>query len=105
MSSDLTGRREWRSLDEHALSQPTQPTSRLLTLSDLCLLLKVSKSTAERMIRSEPTFPQPRKLRKSRLIRFVAEEVHAYLAALPCAEYDDHAFDPNDRADRQKVRI
>lgn len=95
MSSNLTGRRERRSLDEHARSQSAQPMSRLLTLSDLCSLLCISKSTAERMIRSERTFPQPRKLGKSRLIRFVAAEVDAYLASLPRAEYDDHAFDPN----------
>lgn len=99
MSSNLTGRRERRSLDDHARSQPAQQTSRLLTLSDLCSLLCISKSTAERMIRLEPSFPQPRRLKQSRLVRFVAEELQAYVSDLPRAEYDDHAFDPNDGED------
>lgn len=96
MSSELNGRRMARPVDAPARVQPKQATSELLTLRDICAILSVSKSTVERMIRSEPTFPQPRRFRKGRLIRFFADEVQAYLMALPRAEYDDHAFDPND---------
>lgn len=96
MSSELNGRPRVRPLDAPARIQPTQATPGLLTLGDLCALLCVSKSTVERMIRSEPTFPQPRRLPRGRLIRFFADEVQDYLEGLPRAEYDDHAFDPND---------
>lgn len=99
MSTCMNGRPPVRPLDAPARIQPAQATSGLLTLRDVCALLQVSKSTVERMIRSEPAFPQPRRLKKSRLIRFLADEVQAYLAGLPRAEYDDHAFDPNDKAE------
>lgn len=99
MSSKVNGRQPGRSMDAPARIQPAQSTSGLLTLADVCALLCVSKSTAERMIRSEPSFPQPRKLKSSRLIRFFEDEVQAYLMSLPRAAYDDHAFDPNDETE------
>lgn len=101
MSSKVNGRQPGRLMDAPARIQPAQTTTAgLLTLAEVCMLLRVSKSTAERMIRSEPTFPQPHKLKRSRLIRFFAADVQAYLAGLQRAEYDDHAFDPNDETGR-----
>ena len=96
MSSYNNGGRQAPPMDAHERIQMEPATSRLLTLSEICAILQVSKSTVERMIRSEPRFPQPRKLMNSRLIRFLAADVQAYLEALPIAEYEDHAFDPND---------
>ena len=68
---------------------------RLITADEVCNLLQISRSTLGRSIRSDPAFPQPRKLSGGRLIRFVHAEVLDYINGLQCAEYSDHAFDPN----------
>ena len=71
------------------------PAPTLMTMDELCALLRVSRSTVERAIRSDPAFPQPRRLAQGRLVRFLVTEVRAYLTALQCVEYADHGFDPN----------
>ncbi|MDG3039793.1 helix-turn-helix transcriptional regulator [Roseicyclus marinus] len=72
---------------------------RLITAEELRKLLGISRSTLDRAIRSDPAFPQPRRLSSGRLIRFVHAEVLDYISGLPCAEYSDHAFDPNSFSD------
>lgn len=67
----------------------------MITIVELCNLLRISRSTADRAIRSDPAFPQPRKLPGGRLIRFVLSEVLYYINGLARAEYADHGFDPN----------
>lgn len=96
MSSCKSGRTAMRPMDPPARLQTEPAIPELLTLEDVCRILKLSRSTVERRIRSDPNFPQPRRLSGGRLIRFLSTEVEAYLAALPCAEYEDHAFDPNE---------
>lgn len=98
MSSLLDGRPPVCPVNALARNQPAQPPAGVLTLGEVCALLRVSKSTVERLIRSNPDFPQPIRL-SGRLVRFLAAEVHIYLSALPRIEYDDHAFDPNDRSE------
>jgi len=78
-------------------SKPFGTAPVLLTCSEVCEILRISKSTMDRLIRSRRNFPQPRKLHRGRLVRFVAAEVKQYIDSLECAVYDDHAFDPNER--------
>lgn len=81
-----------------ATARPADPftsATQLLTMDELCALLQMSRSTIERLVRSERAFPQPRRFGKGRLIRFVEAEVLDYIAGLPAVEYSDHAFDPN----------
>ena len=72
---------------------------RLITADEVCNLLRISRSTLDRAIRSDPAFPRPRRLSGGRLVRFVHAEVLDYINGLQCAEYADHAFDPNFRGD------
>lgn len=99
MSCYHHGPRSLPPVDMPAPLPPVSVASRLLTLHDLCAILQISKMAAERLIRSEPRVPQPRTLRHSRLIRFLAEDVQTSLEALPFAEYDDPAFDPRDKVE------
>jgi predicted DNA-binding transcriptional regulator AlpA len=69
---------------------------RLLSKRELCSLLDVSVSTLDRRIRSDPSFPQARRLPYGRTVRFIEAEVIAYMNQLPAVEYEDHSFDPND---------
>jgi len=94
MSAKWDGRAAARPVDEVTPPARARPV-KLLTVEDLCALLQVSRSTIERLVRSEPTFPQPRRFGRGRLIRFVEAEVLDYLSGLPAVEYSDHGFDPN----------
>ena len=67
---------------------------RLIGKMRLCKLLGVSESTIDRWVRSDPAFPQPRRLGPG-AIRWVWREVMDYIDRLPRADYDDHSFDPN----------
>ena len=96
MSPFPSGRPLGRPMDTPTRILHPHASGGMLTLGEVCELLRVSKSTVERLIRSNPDFPQPIRL-SGRLVRFLAAEVHIYLSALPRIEYDDHAFDPNDR--------
>lgn len=93
MPAKWNGRPPVRPIDE--LKPPGSGAVTLLTVEDLCKLLQVSRSTIERLVRSEPLFPQPRRFGRGRLIRFVESEVQEYLTGLPTVEYSDHGFDPN----------
>lgn len=75
---------------------PRIATFRLITMKELCSRLQVSRSSVERAVRADPNFPQPRTLPGGRLVRFVETEVDAYIASLPRAKYDDHAFDSDE---------
>ena len=86
--------------NEGAMRTPSRGSDvQLLTLDELCNLLRMSRSSVERAIRSNQAFPQPLKMPGGRLIRFIRAEVLAYIHGLERAEYTDHAFDPNFRSD------
>lgn len=68
--------------------------SQLIRKDQLSRILSISDSTIDRRVRSDPDFPQPRVLGPGTL-RWVKKEVVAYINGLKCAEYEDHAFDPN----------
>ncbi len=82
--------------DMETLQTPQIARFRLITMKDLCSRLQISRSSVERAVRADPSFPQPRTLPGGRLVRFVETEVDAYIERLPKAKYDDHAFDPDD---------
>lgn len=80
--------------------QPLKSDSRsvqLITKAETCRMLCVSRSTLERTMRSDATFPQAIRIGNGRTVRFVEGEVLAYVNARTRVEYDDHAFDPNDK--------
>jgi predicted DNA-binding transcriptional regulator AlpA len=95
MSAINRGRPEGRPIEELMPTQSRRNQVQLLTLEEVCDLLRISRSSVERAIRSDPAFPQPRKLPGGRLIRFVHAEVMSYINGLERVEYLDHAFDPN----------
>lgn len=98
--SDKTNRRPNGQPMKELTQKPSRGTDvRLITAEELRKLLGISRSTLDRAIRSDPAFPQPRKLSGGRLIRFVHAEVLDYITGLQCAEYADHAFDPNGFSD------
>lgn len=70
----------------------------LIPKLQLCQLLSVSEATVDRWLRTDPSFPQPRRLGPG-TIRWRRDEVMAFIRDLPRVEYDDHAFDPNDRSE------
>lgn len=69
-------------------------TLRFLSERKVCDLLAISRSTLNRRVRTDPEFPQPRRV-GARTIRWIEAEVRDYISERPRAEYDDHAFDPN----------
>ncbi|MDX1822012.1 MAG: helix-turn-helix domain-containing protein [Paracoccaceae bacterium] len=95
MTNKLKGRAAARSMAADDCSQSAENYPELLTQKEVCDLLRISKSTLGRLIRSEESFPQPRKFSIGRLIRFSAIEVRQYVEAMQRAVYEDHAFDPN----------
>ena len=68
-------------------------STRLIPAAEVCRQLHTSKSTLYRRMKSDPDFPQARRLGTS--VRWVEAEVEAYIAGLRRVEYPDHAFDPN----------
>ncbi len=66
----------------------------LMMKRDVCAMLAVSEATIDRWLRSDPDFPQARKLGPNS-IRWIKSEVVAFMLSLPRVAYDDHAFDPN----------
>ena len=77
-----------------------QPT--LLTIAQLCTMLGVSRSTVERLVRSDASFPQAIRLGQ-RGLRFRAEDVTRFVTSVPYVEYIDHGFDPNARLDMDRA--
>lgn len=73
----------------------TTTDARLITKRDLCTLLSASEASIDRWLRTDPSFPQPRRLGPGS-IRWILAEVSAFIATLHPVEYDDHAFDPQD---------
>ncbi len=70
-------------------------TLRLISKRELCRQLSASEASIDRWVRTDPDFPQARKLGPGS-IRWLQHEVNAFVASLARAEYDDHAFDPNE---------
>lgn len=66
---------------------------RLIDMRELCRLLGTSKSSVERWLRSDPDFPQPRRLGPGS-VRWRLDKVLAFIERLHCVAYDDHAFEP-----------
>lgn len=67
----------------------------LLKKTELCEMLSVSEASVDRWLRSDPSFPQPRRI-ASGTIRWKRSEVRAFLQGLPIVAYDDRSFDPDD---------
>jgi predicted DNA-binding transcriptional regulator AlpA len=67
----------------------------LMTKLQLCKALCASEASVDRWLRSDRTFPQPRRLGPGS-IRWVRQEVDAFIRDLDTVAYDDHAFDPDD---------
>lgn len=68
---------------------------RLIDKRTLCAKLCTSEASVVRWIRSNPAFPQPRRLGPGS-VHWVLSEVEAFIEGLARAEYVDHAFAPND---------
>jgi predicted DNA-binding transcriptional regulator AlpA len=51
------------------LSPPGHPLG-LVDLHGLCDLLRISRSSAERLIKNDPAFPRPFKIANRRFVRF-----------------------------------
>ena len=84
-----------RSMAAADCSQTAEICPELMTQEEVCDLLRISKSTLARLVRSEESFPQPRRFPRGRLVRYLAIEVKQYVKAMQRAVYEDHAFDPN----------
>lgn len=67
---------------------------RLITKTELCRRLAASEASVDRWLRSDPSFPQPRRLGPGS-IRWVEEEVVRFIWQLAHVAYEDHGFDPN----------
>ena len=66
---------------------------RLITKAELCRRLAASEASVDRWLRSDPSFPQPRRLGPGS-IRWVEEEVVRFIFELTHVAYEDHGFDP-----------
>ena len=66
---------------------------RLITKIELCRRLAASEASVDRWLRSDPSFPQPRRLGPGS-IRWVEEEVVRFILELTHVAYNDHGFDP-----------
>lgn len=71
-----------------------QDPLRLISKRELCRQLSASEASIDRWVRTDPDFPQARKLGPGS-IRWLQCEVHEFIENLARAEYDDHSFDPN----------
>lgn len=67
----------------------------LITKSELCRMLSVSEASVDRWLRTDASFPQPRRLGPGS-IRWIRQEVNLFIQGLAHVAYDDHAFDPAD---------
>lgn len=67
----------------------------LITKMDFCRMLSVSEASIDRWLRTDPDFPQPRRLGPNS-IRWIRQEVNVFITRLTPVAYDDHAFDPAD---------
>lgn len=66
---------------------------RLITKAELCRRLAASEASIDRWLRSDPSFPQARRLGPGS-IRWVEEEVVRFIFELTHVAYEDHGFDP-----------
>ncbi|MCQ0971787.1 AlpA family phage regulatory protein [Paracoccus sp. TK19116] len=64
---------------------------RLINKNELCKILSASEASVDRWLRSDPSFPQPRRLGPGS-IRWVRGEVTGFIKQLAKVEYADHAF-------------
>ncbi|WDA11816.1 helix-turn-helix transcriptional regulator [Paracoccus marcusii] len=67
---------------------------RLITKAELCRRLAASEASVDRWLRSDPSFPQARRLGPGS-IRWVEDEVVRFILELTHVAYEDHGFDPN----------
>ncbi|MCQ0972087.1 AlpA family phage regulatory protein [Paracoccus sp. TK19116] len=67
---------------------------RLINKNELCKMLAASEASVDRWLRSDPSFPQPRRLGPGS-IRWVQGEVIGFIEQLAKVEYEDHAFSPD----------
>lgn len=67
----------------------------LITKQDLCKKLRVSEASVDRWLRSDPRFPQARRLGPGS-VRWIRQEVEDFIRALTPVAYEDHAFDPGE---------
>lgn len=93
MRADIAGGAHGHRHERDGCTCGALPT-RLLRKEDVARILGVSRSTIDRWVRDDPSFPQPRKLGQS-AARYISDEILAYIADLPRIEYPDHGFDPN----------
>lgn len=73
------------------MNKKNHPELRLVSKHELCTLLSASESSIDRWLRSDPSFPQPRRLGPG-AIRWRLDEVHTFIRDMRAVEYDDHAF-------------
>lgn len=66
----------------------------LVTKLQLCSMLSASEASVDRWLRTDPKFPQPRRLGPGS-IRWIRQEVEAFILSLATVAYEDHAFDPS----------
>lgn len=66
---------------------------RLITKTELCRRLAASEASIDRWLRSDPSFPQARRLAAGS-IRWVEEDVVRFILELKHVAYEDHGFDP-----------
>lgn len=79
-----------------------QAEVRLMTKAELRRMLATSDASIDRWLRSDPSFPQPRRLGAGS-IRWISQEVIAFIRGLEHVIYDDHAWDPTGQdKDRDK---
>lgn len=99
MSTDTRGYRDELILRRRGYSDGAAPAAppdlQLLKKAELCEMLCVSEASIDRWLRSDPSFPQPRRIAPG-TIRWRRSEVRAFLQGLPVVAYDDRAFEPED---------
>lgn len=75
---------------------PAAADVRLITKTELCRCLAASEASIDRWLRSDPSFPQPRRLGPGS-IRWVEDEVARFIRELAHVPYEDRGFDPTDK--------
>lgn len=70
------------------------PDLQLLKKTELCEMLSVSEASVDRWLRSDPSFPQPRRIAPG-TIRWRRCDVRKFLQGLPIVAYDDRSFEPD----------
>ena len=79
--------------DGAASAAPTD--LQLLRKTDVCQMLSVSEASVDRWMRTDPSFPQARRIAPG-TIRWKRSEICRFVQSLPIVAYEDHAFNPED---------